>query len=292
MSFPPDAFLIGAMKAGTTSLAGMLAQHPDICLSNPKEPHFLTANSGKGLDWYRSCFSDPDKFCLDASTSYSIAPVPGPVTFKHEVDKYRDVQERLHQINPDARLIYMLREPVSRAYSHYNHNVRVGWEKRPFLAAVKEDSQYLSASDYVAQLDLYLQLFSRDKVLLLIFEDFKANPLEANRKVLRFLGLDDAIELNLDKPKNAGFLYNGIGARVNQLGIMKPLSKIIPSSIKRWLGPMVSKKIPPISQTDRAWLSAYFEPRNVLLAQKTNLDLSIWRLADFSGNRPRISAPS
>ena len=75
MAFPPQAFIIGAQRSGTTSLAFLLNQHPMIALAEPKEPNFLTMNWENGIDWYRSCFSREDAILLDASVSYSMAKI-------------------------------------------------------------------------------------------------------------------------------------------------------------------------------------------------------------------------
>src|SRR3569833_1019554 len=73
--FPPQAFIIGAQKSGTTSLAYLLDQHPMIGLATPKEPDFLTVNWDRGLDWYRACFREPKEILIDASVSYTMAEV-------------------------------------------------------------------------------------------------------------------------------------------------------------------------------------------------------------------------
>ena len=76
MSFPPEVYLIGAQKAGTTTLAYLLAQHPDICIAKNKEPHYFTGNSAKSLTWYEKQFPNHENtLCIDASTSYSFAPL-------------------------------------------------------------------------------------------------------------------------------------------------------------------------------------------------------------------------
>lgn len=279
MEFTPDIFLIGAMKAGTTSLAALLSQHPDICLASPKEPHYFTANQDKPMAWYTDCFANSNnKLCIDASTSYSIAPVPGPFKYKKEVQNYCGVPSRIKALNPSAKIIYMLREPVSRTYSHYIHNRRAGWEKRPFLKAISEDSQYLSASNYVAQLNLYREYFARENILLLSFDVFKADPESVARACIDFMQLPSTPSFELGHVKNAGFLYNNAGALVQNLGIMKPLARLLPPAIKSLLAPLVSTKPPPIPPKEKEFLSNYFSPLNQLLADTTGLDLSAWHM--------------
>ena len=77
MPFPPQLYLIGTQKGGTSYLASLIGQHPEICLAEPKEPQFYTSHWDKGLDWYRGRFADPDApVLLDASTSYTASPLP------------------------------------------------------------------------------------------------------------------------------------------------------------------------------------------------------------------------
>jgi hypothetical protein len=150
--FPAGVFLIGAQKSATTSFADMLAQHPAIVLSTPKEPHFFTFNRDRGLDWYAERFAGPrdDRVLLDASTSYSAWPFScddGDATDDPRVG----VPERIRSLRPDARFIYLLRDPVERAYSAYWHRVRRGFEHRPLRDAIHARSRYIAMSSYAYQ---------------------------------------------------------------------------------------------------------------------------------------------
>ena len=242
--------MIGAMKAGTTSLADLLAQHPDICLSSPKEPHFFTEQEGKDPNGYHAKFAHPERpILIDASTSYTIAPVEVDIPFNRICNKYRGIPEKIYAYNPAAKFIYVLREPVSRTYSHYNHNARDGWEKRPFMQAVREDAQYLSASHYLQQLQPYWALFPREAFLLLPFEEIMKSPGDAAQRCFDFLGLPPAPEMEVIRAKNVGFVYNPIGQQLNKLGLMEFASRLLPDAVKQWLAPMVSKGIPPHEPT-------------------------------------------
>ena len=277
MSFPPEIYLIGAMKAGTTSLAYLLDQHPSICVADPKEPDYHTANQGKGEAWYRRCFSDPDgTVCVDASTSYASAPVPGPFPYKLECDKLRGVPGRIHRARPDAKIIYLLREPIGRTYSAYYHNVRAGWETRSFRQAISENADYLSASDYVAQIQLYREFFSQESLLALLFEDLVKAPEETARRCFRFIGLTDSVPLQLERARNAGFVFTGFGRTLQRIGVMDLLSAFTPQRLKDMAAPLVSRKIPPMAAEDRKFLKDYFDPKNRELARVTGLNLDKW----------------
>lgn len=277
MSTKCNVFMLGAMKAGTTSLADLLSQHPDICLSSPKEPHFFTEKEGVDLDWYHARFAQPERrILIDASTSYTIAPVEVVIPFKRVCEKYRGIPEKIHRYNPEARFIYVLREPVSRTYSHYNHNARDGWEKRPFMQAIHEDAQYLSASHYLQQLEAYWAFFPKATFLLLPFEEIMKSPGDAARRCFDFLGLPPAPEMEVARAKNVGFVYNPIGQKLNKLGIMELASRLLPHAVKQWLAPLVSRGIPPMSQEDSQKLAMHFQPHNQRLQAATGFDTSGW----------------
>ena len=183
MSFPPDAFLIGGEKCGTTTLVDLLIQHPMICISDPRDSDYFTRNFGKGMDWYRSLFNGPDEsIWVDVSLSYSCAPLAAETRCKGEVEHLLGTPQRIFDVNPSARFIYVLRDPVARAYSSYFHAVRHGHEKRPFRDAIEKHWRYLDQSDYAAQIEQYLEFFDISKFCFLLFDDLAANPLSAARR--------------------------------------------------------------------------------------------------------------
>src|SRR5579871_4715010 len=107
MSFPPQAFLIGAQRAGTTSLSGLLDQHPDIVLSTPKEPDFFSVNWEEGLGWYRSRFHRDATILLDASVSYTMTGRDDASGTLPDT-----VPSRILETSPHAKFIYLVRDPA------------------------------------------------------------------------------------------------------------------------------------------------------------------------------------
>ena len=187
--FPPAAYLIGAQKAGTTSLAAVLSTHPTLALSQPKEPHFYTREWNKGLDWYRSKFPrKPGVVLLDASTSYSMAPLhAGSASLMNQVP------ERIHSMRPDARFIYLVRDPVDRAISSYWHAVRAGYESRPLAECIEGSSFYLCGSYYNFQLEHFLRHFALERFLVISTREFATRPQDTVARCWRFLDLDPAL---------------------------------------------------------------------------------------------------
>jgi hypothetical protein len=189
-SFPPRAFVIGAQKAATTTFAEALDQHPGLMVSNPKEPHFFTTNRHRGLEWYRGCFAGGDAALLvDASTSYTLCPFPGQ---ERSDDPIVGTPERIARVSPEARFIYLLRDPAARAYSAYWHAVRRGWESRPLAAAITEESRYIAGSSYAFQLRRYLEVFPIERFMLASTDAFLRDPQRVLEQCVSFSGSTSA----------------------------------------------------------------------------------------------------
>src|SRR5687767_12965591 len=108
----PNLVVIGAQKCGTSGLHYYLGLHPEISTSEPKELNFFIAerNWPRGLDWYRSRFDGAAKVRVDASPNYSAYP------------QHTGVPERMADVIPSARLLYMVRDPIDRIAAHWVHN--------------------------------------------------------------------------------------------------------------------------------------------------------------------------
>ena len=127
-----DIVICGAQKSGTTYLAELLASQPGFYEPPIKEIHFYNGFWDRGTAWYASHFQlrSSDALQIDASPSYMIHPA---------------VPERIRTTNPDARVIFILRDPVARAYSHYQHNSRAGLEDLDFAAALAAEDGRIAA---------------------------------------------------------------------------------------------------------------------------------------------------
>jgi hypothetical protein len=284
--FPPELFIIGAQKAGTTFLANLLGQHPDICVAEPKEPDFLTRHRDRGEAWYASCFPNPaSRHLLDASTSYAASPLRTVADPRLDRESpLAGVPRRLHALSPTAKLIYLLRNPVNRTYSAYWHNVRAGHESRPFREALSSSSFYLRVSRYYDQVDLYLEHFPRDSILLLLFEDLVKEPARTVRQCLDFLELTPLPELDVKVGRNASFVYRPGLDSVNRMTarwggvsrVLKPLGRVVPRSWVEGMSSILTRKVPSIDPADRDYLQEYFAPENEKLSRDLGMCLSRW----------------
>lgn len=175
----PDFLIIGAMKAGTTTLFRWLASHPGCALPAVKEPHFFSRDDryARGVDWYCSHFRDTGgRLTGEASASYTD---PGVV---------ETVAGRIAALVPDVRLVFVARQPEARLRSHYVHEVQRRRERRPFRLAVEQpDSPYVARSGYAQCLGPFLERFARDRLLVLTTE--LLDPV-GWQQVLAHLGLD------------------------------------------------------------------------------------------------------
>lgn len=188
----PTFVVIGAMKAGTVSLRHYLDEHPDVFLGRGGkfgEPNFFTAeyNWPRGRGWYESLFDGAGKAAAigECSPSYTMAPA------------FRGVPERMAQVVPNARLVYVVRDPIARMQSMYMHQVSAGRERRRAEAALLDD-RYLGPSLYGFQLKAFLDHFDRSQVLVIASEVLRDRPREALSAVFGHLGIDPAA-VNLDE---------------------------------------------------------------------------------------------
>lgn len=216
----PDFIIIGAQKAGTTSLATYLFRHPDVVAPVRKEIHYFDSPEfGHGPNWYRAHFRlrRPSAITGEASPYY--------LTHPH-------TPRRVHELIPHAKLVVMLRNPVDRALSHYQHQVRHGREPLTFEDAIKAEPErlagefermlsdehyysynywaysYATRSLYSEQIERWLRYFDVSRIHFIASEEFFRDPESEHLKTLRFLDLADH-SLGTYRKQNVGH-YSGI----------------------------------------------------------------------------------
>ncbi|WP_164103336.1 sulfotransferase [Candidatus Laterigemmans baculatus] len=191
----PNFLVIGAMKSGTTSLWKYLAAHPSVFMTDFKEPGFFAKEHTweRGWGWYQGLFAGAGGAVAigEASTHYTKTPL-------HE-----GVAARIAEHLPNVRFIYVMREPLSRAVSHYWHSVHYNDETRSMARALRRHSHYVDVSCYAMQLEPYFQHFPREQFFLTTFEKLKSDPQTVMRACYRFLRIDPEVV-----PQNLGEAYN------------------------------------------------------------------------------------
>lgn len=192
----PNLFLIGAMKSGTGYLTELLAAHPAIFMSPEKEPTYFVdpevlRQGWRGM-WARGYWRSEDRY-LDLFAAAGDAPVVGEASTNYsKLPMYTRVPERILNFNPQARFIYVMRDPVERTISHYWHFVLNSKERRPMLSAIRSNPEYTDVSYYAQQLREYLQHAGRERIFVLTFEELAANPAEQMSHIYTWLGVDSS----------------------------------------------------------------------------------------------------
>lgn len=264
MAFPPQGFIIGAQKAGTTTLAELLNQHPGLVVSNPKEPDYFNVHWERGLDWYRQRFAHENGVLVEASVSYSMAR-----TVEWDRGTDRQVPQRIHDLNPNARFIYIVRNPADRCYSAYWHDVRARGEKRPLRQVVESKVYYTMASYYHLQLSRYLPFFSIDRFLIVDFRRLSQEPETVAQECAAFLGAGhpDFI-FTRERARNQAYRPNFLGRMLQNIS---GLARYLPNGARALLKRLLSKEIPPLSDADRAFMMEHFRPDMQAFEQTTGI---------------------
>jgi hypothetical protein len=178
----PNLIIIGGLKCGTTSIHHYLGLHPEVQMSKPKELNFFVEELSwdLGMDWYRGRFDE--RFAVRGESSPHYTNLP----------RYTGVVERIHRHVPDARLIYMVRDPISRILSHWRHATGAGYETRPMDDVLTRDDQsYVTRSMYRMQLQPYLERFEHDQIEIISQEELQADREGTMRRAFRFAGVDE-----------------------------------------------------------------------------------------------------
>ncbi|MEM8504079.1 MAG: sulfotransferase [Cyanobacteria bacterium P01_D01_bin.1] len=177
----PNVIIIGAMKAGTTSLHHYLNLHPDIQMSRQKELNFFSENKHwkKGVEWYRSHFVGEAAIHGESSPNYTRYP------FRQAT------AQRMAAVVPNVKLIYLVRHPIERIISHYLHKYAEGKENKSINEALAslDENMYVSGSQYFTQLEQYLQFFPPDNILVVASEALSQFPQDTMMRVFQFLGV-------------------------------------------------------------------------------------------------------
>lgn len=217
----PDFIVIGAQKCGTTSLYKYLIKHADIAPASTKGPHFFDLHFAKGIAWYRSHF--PTYLSKQVGQIYKRKIISGEATPYYIFHPH--APQRISKTLPQVKLIALLRNPIDRAYSHYNHEVRHGTETLSFKEAIEKEPErlqgeiermledvnyhsfnhqhfsYLSRGIYIDQFEAWTSYFPKEQILVLKSENFFNDTPSVLKQIAEFLNLPNW-ELNAFKKFN------------------------------------------------------------------------------------------
>lgn len=230
MQFDTLAVIIGAQKAGTTSLFEYLVQHPQICACQTKEPNFFSNDEvwQQGWDWYDSLwtFQPEHEIALEASVSYTKGQ-PNPL-----------ICQRMGQRQLKYKFIYIVRNPIERIESHYTHGYAEGWPVAAKPLAQGIDPFMIDTSRYAAHLDLFSAAFTPKSICVVEFDALRSQRVDVLRKIVAFLGLNWSAQLEADEMKHNPSVgkvrLNRLGKVVRQTYLrLGSVSRLLPAGLRR-----------------------------------------------------------
>lgn len=286
----PNFLIIGANKAGTSSLHNYLDQHPQIFMSKIKEPtYFVNVNAQKNeinaeskkkalkdsvqnLDTYLSLFAGAENEIAigESSTAYLANKTSAA---------------KIAEFNPEMKIIAILRNPQKRAYSNYLMYKRWGFEKRSFRKAVFEEIngkhlqypqglRYLTLGLYSKSLISYYSVFPASQIKIFLFEDFKGKTESVMKEIYAFLGVDQEVDMDLKTVHNGSdnaYYYNMFVMLNGQHRLRDAVEKILPAPV---IGLM--KKKPELTSELMSAMNDYFYDDIVGTSKLINKNLDHW----------------
>jgi len=286
----PNFLCVGAQKAGTTTLFDLLNQHPQIYLPTCKEVHFFDKDERylRGLQWYESEFFS--QVCGEKAV--------GEIT---PIYMYLDyVPRRIYEsLGADIKLIFMLRNPIDRAYSHYWMIYSRGYEKESFEAAIDREKKriqsgeferihysYIDRGFYCQQIRRYLNFFPKRNMCFIIFEKFVNDMPRAMGQIFAFLEVDWYEKLKFGMKSNPATLPRSTLVRdlVHGRSSAKAFGKqLIPSKrIRGFIAQLIDRintvpvTKPPLSKETRSKLADIYRSDIEQLGDLLGKDLTFW----------------
>ena len=184
----PNLIVIGAQKCGTSVLHYYLSLHPEVSMSKPKELNFFIEerNWPRGVDWYKAQFDADARVRGEASPNYTAFP------------QHQGVPERMASVVPDAKLIYMIRDPLERIAAHWVHNYAKRREKGSLAETLTHpNTSYVTRSLYAMQLERFLEHYPKEQVLVFQQSELRYKRMETLQRIFEFL----EVEPDFDHPR-------------------------------------------------------------------------------------------
>ncbi|GAB5563387.1 MAG: hypothetical protein Wins2KO_04500 [Winogradskyella sp.] len=279
---------VGVQKAGTSSIHDILSQNPNISLPIYKETHFFCEDEkfNKGLDYYFNFFFKK----TDSKYKGEIDP---------EYSYFTGSAEKIYDAFGKIKIVFVLRNPVERAYSHYLMTKRRGLENLTFLDALNAEKDrltsyfgqthysYINRGYYIKQLESFENVFGKENIRVLFFEDLISNPEKLIRNLSEFVGIGN-FNYNFDIKSNPASVSK---SKILSKFIYKPykfkklVGKLIPSKqIKNKIMFFIERKNIKTAQKEKLSIQTknkiynlYFKTEVELLEKKLDLSLNHWK---------------
>jgi len=228
----PDFIIIGAMKAGTSTLHQQFAQQAGVSMSRPKEPNFFSNDEqyARGIEWYRSLFApeDDDDICGESSTHYTKLPT------------YPNTVPRMVQDLPDIKLIYVIRHPIDRLVSHYIHAWTEKWISEPIEKAIGTYSPLITYGQYARQLQPYLEAYHANQIRVVFFERLVRDPEYILRDLAQHVGVPGKVAWRYDVGRQNNSEERMRRSAVRDAIVNAPILShmrrcFVPSAMREWM---------------------------------------------------------
>ena len=285
----PNFMIVGAPKSGTTSLQFYLSEHPEVFMSTPKEVNYFSHSEIEQEELYYKDFrietlSEYEKLFDEVSNEKAIGEASVSYLF------YPKIPYKIKKTIPNAKIIILLRDPVSRSYSHYLMDERLGYVDVDFDRIIFNNSkdkllslyyqQYVELGYYFQQVKRYLDVFGKENVGVYIFDDLTTNPQNILNQVYILLEIEKIELSGINKrhnaymnPKNSliSHLYHSHRLRIITKRIMPDL---LIDRMKKTLFKIDQK--PTMSERILEYLSSLYIEDIQLLEKLIDKDLSCW----------------
>lgn len=282
-----NLFIVGAPKAGTTSLYHYLEEHPQVFMSAIKEINFFTFQQIEEQGLYYDATpvrSKTDYDALFATVQAETAIGEASVSYLF----YPGTAEKIKDYNPNAKIIMVLRSPIERAFSHYLMDQRLGLVTVSFWEVLSAPEkypmhfqQYVQLGNYYKQCQSYLKAFGKGNVKIFTYESIKSDLSGVVKELYDFIGVDSDFSADLTKvhnpysaPKNAMVMHF---YKLRKLRVL--MRKLLPEQLVRFLRQRFFEfgNKPSISEREYAFLAAYYQEGIDQLSELLNKDLSHWK---------------
>lgn len=298
-----DFFCIGAQKAGTTLLHDILIQHPEIYLPQEKEAHFFDVNElyEKGLGYYSGLFS-----------THSKEKIVGNINPNLQIEN-RSIERIIDCYGRDIKIIFLLRNPVKRAYSHYLMSVKRGYETLDFISAIESERLriqhpkahkgyyssepghfeknhlgYLQRGLYAPKVKYLMDRLPNENLKIVLFEEFVEDKDKVLLEILNFLEVDPTISLDTDLKSNPAQKAKSrkLSRMINSHSKLKEIMKlVVPRKFLKSMKNFVSEKNlstldekdKKLSQNEYDLVMGYFKKDIAELEKLLGKSLNVWQ---------------
>ena len=311
MNNDPNFFIVGAAKAGTTSIYRYLSKHPDVYMSPIKEPHYFCKDIR--CKNFNKSYLENSRFNLDDYLSKHILIEKHIAYIEDELqylELFRDVKnekmigeastgylyskvaaQEIYEFDSHAKIVMVIRNPIDRAFSHWMMDLRDNDVcHKSFIDAIADDQAkkekgwgeshlYIELGLYFEQIKRYQDVFCKDQILIMLYDDLKDNAYKFYSEIVSFLNLEP-INIDTNKRHNAASIpkYPLMNSIIKNLGLNKCFGSILPITIKQNIKKIMSNTddLPVLTSRDQEQVARYFSDDIEKLEKLITRELSNW----------------